>query len=88
MKADISNYLETLKPTERECKICGDTFVGIRDVCSEACHWAMQARVAYNRSLRPLDYVSTPRKTLLVSELCGDEGKAISILSKSDDEET
>lgn len=79
----ISNYLETLKPTERECKICGDTFVGIRMVCSEACAWEMRARIEYNRSLRPLDYVSVPRKALIVSDFYGDEGKgkAVELLS-------
>lgn len=82
----ISDYLETLKPIERECKICGDTFVGIRMVCSEACAWEMRARVEYNRSLRPLDYVSVPRKALIVSDFHGDEGKGKVVELLSDKE--
>ena len=42
----------------------------MRDICEDpACYWAMKARVEYNRSLRPLDYVSTARKTFLVTDL-------------------
>lgn len=66
----ISDFLEATKPRERQCRICGETYVGMRDICEDpACYWAMQARIEYNRSLRPRDYVSTARKTFLVTDL-------------------
>jgi len=63
----ISDFLESTKPRERQCSICGDTYVGMKDICEKsACFWGMKARIEYNRSFRPHDYVSTARKAFLV----------------------
>jgi hypothetical protein len=65
-------------PTKRNCMICDIEFIGDRSVCSDKCHFALQARVKYNRSLRSIDYQSVGRKTFIMEELpkcsiCGQE---------------
>lgn len=72
----LSDFLEATKPQERECSICGDKYTGMKVICGkQACFWGMRARVDYNRSLRPIDYVATVRKPLVwdVETLPSDE---------------
>ena len=74
----IDKYLVASAPIERECTICGTKYVGYRVICeSKRCFWGLQARIAENRSMRPRDYVSGPRRTFLVEPLeckvCGKE---------------
>lgn len=66
----IDDFIKkSFTPTKRSCMVCDKEFVGSRNVCSDKCHFALQARVAYNRSLRPRDYQSSARKTFLVEDL-------------------
>lgn len=75
----IDDFIKkSFAPKKRNCMICDNEFVGVKDVCSDKCHWALQRRVAYNRSLRPIDYQSVGRKTFITEELpkcsiCGQE---------------
>lgn len=67
--AIINRFIEATKPRERECTICHNRYVGTRIICGDPrCELGLKLRVAENRSMRPLDYVSTARKTL-VTEL-------------------
>ena len=65
----IDKFMKGTGPRERECRICAAVYTGMREVCSDACHVGLQARVAHNRSLRPMDYQSTARRTFLVEDL-------------------
>ena len=68
--AIIDRFLEATRPRERECTICHNKFVGVRIICDDPrCELGLKIRAAENRSMRPLDYVSSARKTFLVSEL-------------------
>ena|ERR1700690_2352087 len=65
----INSYLSAFTPKERECTICGTKYIGSKIICeSKRCFWGLQARIADNRSRRPLDYDSRGRKPLLIME--------------------
>jgi len=64
----IARYLKDSGPNERECKICGDEYTGMRIICEKrSCEFELKARVAHNRAQRPVDYVSVGRKAFLVN---------------------
>lgn len=65
----INKAIALGEATKRECMVCKTEFVGLRNVCSDKCNLALQKYVAYNRSLRPIDYCSSGRKVFLVTEL-------------------
>jgi hypothetical protein len=54
-------------PSSKSCLVCSTEFVGLRNVCSDKCHHAIQIMAAYNKSLRPIDYTPT-RPPLLITD--------------------
>lgn len=66
----IARFLKESAAKDRECMICGQSYKGFRDICgARGCELEMMVRVEENRRMRPIDYVSTGRKTFLVEEL-------------------
>lgn len=72
----IKSYMNSClpEPTEKQCVICLKTIVSRYERCDEErcrtlAYWLRKARIEEGRSLHPIDYISSARKTSSVEEL-------------------
>jgi len=67
----IQDFLEKTAPKERECKVCGETYTGMRMICGKhECEMTLQLRAVQGRAMRPIDYCgdNAPRGAIFFND--------------------